>query len=468
MKFETTPCSGVCFRSLAALPNCLLACAFVFVGGCGRKEAGESIKGPATAAQAASILDLSTVPLMDGAKLPWPRVVASLAYSVKSDVKMAFEFHRKQLAGQGWKELPNSSVTAQSASAMFSRRGFVVSLFVSSNSEPGSVRIALQNHGNIRPGKLPVPSGVKAVYVGDSAAMYVTEAGVPETAAAVRKLLLDQRWIPYGVAGDSTDFKQNNIRVTATVSSAPAQGGKTMISYSSVVMSADIPAPPDAEDLRYSDQNQELRFETASNKETVVDYYRKALVANGWEATLDHTVQIDARDEMIFRNPAKDMLTLALSSDRGGKLPVSVQFQSAAEIAELDRRIKEEAPRIRAEAEAKQAERDAWVAEANKPLPKVAVTLPAGANDIEQTKGEIKFTVAKGRARAAAQILQKQFRDAGWKEEIATLEAMAGALSFSKDNQGITINYTDTGVLPSEIDISATGAELQSSNSAKP
>ena len=189
--------------------------------------------------------------------------MANLFYLATGDVKTAFEFHRKALLAQGWKELPNSSVTDQSASAMFSRDGFVVSLSVSPHGEPGSVQVMLQNHGNVKPGQLPVPPGTKPVYVGDSTAMYSTEAAVPATADACRNAFLAKGWVPYGVAGDSVFFKQNAILVTATVSSAPAQGGKTMIQYSGQLISADIPAPPNVEDLRYADQPPELTFETA-------------------------------------------------------------------------------------------------------------------------------------------------------------------------------------------------------------
>ena len=57
---------------------------------------------------------------------------------------------------------------------------------------------------------------------------------------------------------------------------------------------------------------------------------------------------------------------------------VSVRFQSATELAERDRKMKEMAPRLRAEAKAKaakEAKEAAELAEKNKP-PKVAVTLP--------------------------------------------------------------------------------------------
>jgi hypothetical protein len=377
-------------------------------------------------------------------------------------LRRRFEFDRKALLAQGWKELPNSSVTDHSASAMFSRSGFVIFVSVTPTGD-GTQQVRLQNQGNVKPGKLPVPPNAKPVYVGDSTAMYATEAAVAATADACRNLFVAQGWVPYGTAGDSAMFKQNANLVTATVSSAPAQGGKTMIQYSNQLISADIPAPPNVEDLRYVDEPPELTFATA-NQDAIVDFYRKTLAAAGWKSTMDKMVDVDEKPTMIFRNPAKDMLTLATTGVLSGKLLVSVRFQSAAEIAELDRRIKEEAPKLRAAAEAKaakEAKEAAELAERNK-VPKVAVTLPADAKDVKQTKDEIKFTVGKGKAKAAVESFRKQFRDAGWKENFASMVGMSGAASFSKeDGQSVNITYSDTGFMPSEVSVSAMRAELE-------
>jgi len=456
----------LCSRTV--MDKVFVTCALVCLFGCGSKkgtaedaDSADAIKTPATAEQAAQLLDLSTFPLMDGAKPPDSRHVANLSYVATGDVKKAFEFHRKTLLAQGWKELPNSSVTDQSASATFSRNGFVVSFGIFPNDQAGGLSVMLQNHGNVKLGKLPVPPGTKPVYVGESTAMYSTDAAVPATADTCRNLLLAQGWVLYGDAGDSAVFKQNAILVTVTVSSAPAQGGKTMIQYSSELISADIPAPPNVENLHYVDQPPELNFETTANQDAIVDFYRKTLATKGWQSTLDHTVAVDETPTMIFRNPAKDMLTLSMAAPYGGKLPVSVRFQSAAEIAELDRKIKEQAPKLRAAAEKKAAEEAALLAENNK-VPKVAVTLPADAKDVKQTKDEIKFTVGKGKAKAAVESLRTQFREAGWKENFASLVGRSGAASFSKeDGQSVTITYTDTGIMPSEISLSAMRAELE-------
>ena len=218
--------------SRAVMKKVFVACALGCLFGCGAKnEAAEdttsadAIKTPATVEQAARVLDLSTFPLMDGARSAESRHVANLSYVAPGDPKKALEFHRKAFGAQGWKELPNSTISDQSASAMFARDGFVVSLSVIPFEATG-VAVRLQNLGNVKPGKLPVPPGAKPVYVGEPTAMYDTEAAVPATADAIRNLFVAQGWVPYGKAGDSDFFKQNAILATVTVSSAPARAGR--------------------------------------------------------------------------------------------------------------------------------------------------------------------------------------------------------------------------------------------------
>lgn len=456
------------FRTLL---RCLLGSVLLGVSGCGPggSETGdESIKGPANVEQAARLLDLSTFPLMDNAEAASERTVANLSYQVASNVKAAFEFQQKKLTAQKWKELPNNSVTEQAASGMFGRNGFVVSVSAFPSGESGHTLVVLHNFGNVSLGSLPRPGGTKPVYVGDAAAMYVTDAPVPATAEACRKLMVAQGWQPYGVAGDSSYFKQKAIRIGLTVAAAPAQGGKTMISFASELMSADLPVPENAEELRYADSTKELSFAVAANKDAVVAFYKKALAQIGWKSTLEKTVDVDEKPTMIFRNPAKDMLTLSFSGDRDGKLPVSLQFQSAAEIAELDRQIKASAPAIKAKIKAQMEEEAAQTREANKPLPVITIVFPNDAAIAEQTTDTIKFSVAHGKAKALVEDWRKQFRDTGWKENIATMEAMAGTVSLSKEKESLTINYTDTGFTPSEINLSAMGATLEPSSNTKP
>src|SRR5882672_6064831 len=134
------PIVYVCSRNL--MGKVFAVCAVGCFLGCGAKNraaddttSADAIKAPATVEQAARVLDLSTFPLMGGAKPLESPQVAFLFYLATGDVKTAFEFNRKALVGQGWKELPNSSATDQSASGMFSRNGFVVFVSVTPNGD---------------------------------------------------------------------------------------------------------------------------------------------------------------------------------------------------------------------------------------------------------------------------------------------------------------------------------------------
>ncbi len=103
-----------------------------------------------------------------------------------------------------------------------------------------------------------------------------------------------------------------------------------------------------------------------------------------------------------------------------------------------------------------------WEAEHNpKPLPKVAVTLPDGISGLENKKDEIKFNVGNGKAKAVAEGWRKQFHEAGWKEDVATLDPRAGAVSISQGTEHLSITYTDTGVMPAEVTLSAMGVEIE-------
>jgi hypothetical protein len=118
-------------------------------------------------------------------------------------------------------------------------------------------------------------------------ASYITEVSVEQTADACRKLLLAKGWQPYGMAGDVLFFKQNAVRLAARISTAPAQGGKTVIDYSTELMSVDLPAPADTVGLQYTDVNTQLFFDAKTSEQDIVGFYRPTLAKAGWEATTE-------------------------------------------------------------------------------------------------------------------------------------------------------------------------------------
>ena len=83
---------------------------------------------PATAEEAAKVLDLRTIPIMEGAKTRSERTLGLLMYEAKGTPKAAFEFHRQQLVKLGFKELPGGYSDKTSSSGNFTKDGFRVSL----------------------------------------------------------------------------------------------------------------------------------------------------------------------------------------------------------------------------------------------------------------------------------------------------------------------------------------------------
>jgi hypothetical protein len=416
------------------------------------EAADEPARQPATVAEAVQVLDLATFPLLPGAKDPGTRIVASLAYEAPGDVKSAYEFQRRNLLDRGWKELSEPQIFDQSGSGQFGREGYHVSVSIFPHGEPGKVAVRLQNHSNVNLSKLPVPPGAKLQYAFPGVASFVTSAGVDETAAAVRKLLLEQGWQPYGSAGDSMHLKQNAVELNARVLAPPAQPGTTVIDYSATLLSTDLPAPPDAESVQYADSIKQLNVEALGTPDEVVAFYKSALAPAGWKPTTDNRITDRFESFLIFRNAAKDMLTLTMRDLTEKKMTrVTLKHQSAAEVEELDRQIE------LATAERKKKEE----AERNKPKPKAVVTLPAGAREVQATAQEIEFKLATGQAKAALAAIAKELAAAGWKSEERIGEDAGGQLSFKKGDWGISVLYVDPGFIPAEITISGSGVDLE-------
>lgn len=404
---------------------------------------------PATAAEAAEVLDLRKFPLLEGAADPGMRTLAQLHYEAPGKVREAFASQVKELATRGWTIEPNGYVSDESASGTFRKDGFTLSLSISPAGKPGEadrVMVFYSQHGNVDTRTLPRPPEVKPMYESPLTSLYVTEATVEATAQATRERFLAEGWEPYGTAGNTLSFKRNAIEASATVQSAPAQGGKTVIQFGTQLLSHDLPAPPDAENVQYSDSPAQLSLDWSKDVGATADYYRHVLGERGWKATTDNPIEIDWKRVLIFRNEAKDMLELEMSTVEE-KTRIMLEYSTAAQVAEEERRFKEEIARREMEK--------------NKPKPKLAIKLPAGAGNLEQEASRIEFTVKKGTAQTAVEAIRQSLVESGWKEERSTLKPMFGDVSLAKENLSVSLGYIETGVLPPEITISGFGVDLE-------
>lgn len=206
------------------------------------EPADEEVHKPATAAEAAQALDLSTFPLLPDALETKAKTVAHLEYTARlkaSDVRSEYEFQRRNLLERQWKELGASQISAGYAEGQFTRSGFQLYVVVQLHDERGKVVVKLENKGNVNVSKLPVPSGAKFVELSYNIASFETTAGVAETKEAVRKLLLDQGWQPAGSRGDRMILKQNAVELAAVVQAQSTPPGNTRIAYWTVQLATD-------------------------------------------------------------------------------------------------------------------------------------------------------------------------------------------------------------------------------------
>jgi len=84
----------------------------------------DTIKAPATVEQAARVLDLSTFPLMDGAKSASRVTLPTFLTSRPAIRRKPWNSTGRRSARKAGKSLPNSTISDESASAMFARDGF--------------------------------------------------------------------------------------------------------------------------------------------------------------------------------------------------------------------------------------------------------------------------------------------------------------------------------------------------------
>jgi hypothetical protein len=301
----------------------------------------QEIRRPATAAEAAQVIDLSTFPLLPGVLEVRTRAVARLDYTTRLktfDVRTEYEFQRRNLLERQWKEL-SSQISGGSADGQFSRAGFHLYVSVFLHDEPGKAVVRLQNNSNVNVGQLPVPPGANFLGVSYNIASYETTTGVKETRNAVDKLLHEQGWQPVGTRGDALDLKQNDVMLTAVVQALSRRPGRTRIAYSTAQMSANLPVPANAASIEYDVEGTRVKCIASGGPEEVVAFYKNALPPAQWKATTENrVVENGVNSVMIFRNPGNDMLRLTMWESRSRKQTrITLKHHSAAEVEGADR-----------------------------------------------------------------------------------------------------------------------------------
>ncbi len=403
---------------------------------------------PATAARAAEVLDLSKFPLIDPVDDSRTMVVASQSYSSTGKVPEVGQKIGKCLKELGWKELDGASYTGEYASAMFQKDGFAISANAFPAGDAGTCMVSITNHGNVNLKQLPIPEGTKELYALPMSIMYLTEASVGDTNIECKRLLLEKGWEPFGDTTVSFYVKKNAIRLQVMVSETPAEGGKTSIQISSEQLSFDLPAPPNAIGLGFSDSTGQMTIDSEQSQAEVVDWFKQRLGESDWKPTTENPVKIDFREKLIFRNPAGELVEIAFSEFEG-KTRVALEYQTAAQVEALARKAEKQSEKM-------QAERDAELEQKMNPA-KVKIAAPAETSVEEETAKRIEFSITTGTAKAAVTKWIAKMESEGWESKAVVDAKEAGEYELAKDGIRLNAGFVDPGFIAGSITISVWG-----------
>ncbi len=403
---------------------------------------------PATVAEAAAVLDLTKFPQVDPANEYGTMFVASQRYSSTATVSAAAKKVQQQLLQDGWKELDGSTYTDQYTSASFQKNGFTVSVSVMPNDSKAPAAVYINNHGNVNLKLLPKPAGATELYAFPTSIMLMTDSGVDETNAQYKKLFAENGWEPFGDTTISFFVKKNAVLLQVVISSSPAQPGKSAVQITSAQMSCDLPAPPDAENLQYTDASGQMIFDSSKSQAEWIDWFKTKLGETGWKATTENPLKVDFREYLIFRNPAKELIEISFSKFEE-KTRINLRYQTAAQVAEEDRKAKEFAAKKLAENEAEQD---------RKMNPeKISIVAPVGASMVAETAKRIEFSTASGAAKAALATWLATQESEGWAIKKIADENQLGEYELTKGELRISAGFVDPGFIPGSITVTGWG-----------
>jgi hypothetical protein len=403
---------------------------------------------PATAVEAAKVLDLSQFELVDPVDTPNSQIIAKQSYEAKGKLTDVAKRLMVNFKKSGCKELDGTSVTDAYASAMFQKQGFTFSLMLSEGSKPGTTSVNISNLGNVDLKSIPVPKGATQLYAFPATIAYMSPSSVEEVNKECRKLLLAKGWEPFGETTASFFVKQNAVLLQVSVSEAPAQGNKTSIQFTTEQLSADLPAPPYNGFLQYSDSTGGMLFDSDKSQEELVKYFKETLGKSKWTATTDNPVKIDFRDHLIFRNPAREFIELQFYEVEG-KTRVDLSYQTAKQFAEAEKKVDKIVADKKKKAEAEM--------ERKKNPPKIEITLPKNAEITEQDDKSLELSTESGAAKkSVTEWLALQEKD-GWKLEKTVDTKEIGEYKLTKDDKEIDVSFVDPGFIPGSITIRVSG-----------
>jgi hypothetical protein len=313
-----------------------------------------SAEAPSVSEPPFELLDLERFARLPDAKPPMMRSHTLLMYDAPGNAVESYALLKEKLVAAYWRELPGGTISAEygSANGFFRRGNHALTLSLSKGSQPDTVSVTMQHHGDVDLSKLPLPKDAESVYRFPHTAGYVTTLALDETAQTFGDAMTAAGWSVYESSPGSTTYRRGSQTVQVSISSAPAQGGKTMLQLSPQLLPVDLPVPPNAEGIRFSHRPVELNFEHPGDWNEVAKFYQTELPRLGWKPTTENLIENENDAFQIYRNAEHALAQLRVET-RGGKTQATVEYQSPTVFEENEQRFEELRKKQEAEKEAK-------------------------------------------------------------------------------------------------------------------
>ncbi len=285
-----------------------------------------------TVQEAAQLLDLRQLAQPDQATLIGQAEVGALNYNTPAKVAGVVDFYRPLLTEQGWQDLSDQGYADDTTATLyFTKSGFALSLSASQMSE-GNTSVTLLHHGNVDLSTLPQMADAEAGFAAPNTLIYFSPSSVADVARFIRTELAAQGWHEYSrpntTAADSADmqtrsFIQNGLELIVFIATAPAQGNKTSVQYSTVLLPLDVPIAAGANQVQFDETEPYLEYTSSDSPASLADFYRQAMAAFGWTELPDATVTTE-QAVVAFANDLEELVWQFQATSSGGQTRVTL------------------------------------------------------------------------------------------------------------------------------------------------
>ncbi len=369
---------------------------------------------PATVMAAAKILDLSELPLIEGAEWSY-QSVTSVYFDIPATVTETVDFYRTELDKMGWQEHTNfARVTDTTAALLFSKDNFTFSMLISGTTETTSGQAFY--HGNLNLSSLPQVEDANNVNVHPAALSYASQQSLEEVITFTKQALDAQGWHEYvppsttlteNTSRQQLNFIQNGMNLLVSLSHTD---GETQVHYTPSMVSRDIPIYPNNRDLIFDSDAPYVTYYSTETVKTILSFYLEEMTKLGWRSVNENITN----PEYIARTFSHEQEQLALLFEVG----TAKNDQVAVTLTSID-----------------------FAVEHSEDVDILTALLPSDAYDISLIDGsyELSYTTPAD-AVALANFYSEALPTIGWQVDAADPDM--NTFFFSRDNEQILVNFS--------------------------